>query len=224
MLKFLWGLFCFFSSLSLSPLLTTHPSHKHHERHPFQDLELTADETASLSSASASQDSSTANFLTACCTDGSASKLVLVVNGPERKATTAAKSAKAAAPSAAATPEGASASHQEELDLLLKYLGMGEDALKAGQYARAIEVYSKLQGVVPGEVNSAQGLALAYLKAERYVQSVKAYEHYLGYALGCCNALCAEDITPPHTHTHTHTHTQARKRRQGHRRPRRHRP
>eukprot|EP01064_Diplonema_japonicum_P014133 TRINITY_DN2166_c0_g1_i1.p1 TRINITY_DN2166_c0_g1~~TRINITY_DN2166_c0_g1_i1.p1 ORF type:complete len:848 (+),score=191.20 TRINITY_DN2166_c0_g1_i1:2332-4875(+) len=68
---------------------------------------------------------------------------------------------------------------EKELELLKKYLGMGQEALDKGAYARAIEVYSKLQGAVNREPESAKGLAIAYGKARRWKEAVQSWKHVL---------------------------------------------
>ena len=70
---------------------------------------------------------------------------------------------------------------EEELALLKKYLAMGEEALQKGAFARAIEIYDKLQIAVPGETQSAQGLAVAYMKAEKWDKAIAAWKNVMKY-------------------------------------------
>ncbi|KAJ9445881.1 hypothetical protein DIPPA_11307 [Diplonema papillatum] len=66
---------------------------------------------------------------------------------------------------------------EDELALLKKYLGMGAEALEKGSFAGAVRVYSELQRVLPKEVNSAKGLALALMGARKWKKAADAWAH-----------------------------------------------
>eukprot|EP01060_Flectonema_neradi_P038450 TRINITY_DN8067_c0_g1_i1.p1 TRINITY_DN8067_c0_g1~~TRINITY_DN8067_c0_g1_i1.p1 ORF type:complete len:768 (+),score=192.64 TRINITY_DN8067_c0_g1_i1:342-2306(+) len=67
-------------------------------------------------------------------------------------------------------------SQKKEWELLQKYLAAGKDAYDKGVFQRSIEVYEKLQEVIPREPHSAKGLALSYEGAGRWKDACKVWD------------------------------------------------
>eukprot|EP01065_Artemidia_motanka_P050046 TRINITY_DN8476_c0_g1_i1.p1 TRINITY_DN8476_c0_g1~~TRINITY_DN8476_c0_g1_i1.p1 ORF type:complete len:851 (+),score=309.44 TRINITY_DN8476_c0_g1_i1:63-2615(+) len=89
--------------------------------------------------------------------------------------------AAAAPPAAAAAPAVATAEESDEEDMaaLRKFLAAAENATEAKQYARAIDIYSQVLEVAPGQAHCLRGRAYVKGLAERWKDALVDWDSFM---------------------------------------------